>query len=97
MKPSLMRMKPGTPTPIPARPSAPCCSRSFAMAVTMSCSTASRPSTKSVAPEILSSILPERSMAAARRLVPPRSIPIEYSAIASGMIACGPLPPCSIG
>ena len=81
MKPSFIRMKPGTPTPIPASSPGPCIPRSVEMAETMSPSTASRPFSKSVAPPILSSIFPARSIAAARRFVPPKSIPIEYSAI----------------
>src|SRR4051794_19650881 len=48
------------------------------MASTMSPMMASRPSEYWVLPETLLSILPARSIAAARRLVPPRSRPILY-------------------
>ena len=49
----------------------------------MSAITASRPSSKFVAPEIFSSSVPDLSIAAALRFVPPRSIPIAYSAISA--------------
>ena len=45
--------------------------------------TASRPAVYRVLAEILSRILPLPSIAAARRLVPPISTPIEYSCMRS--------------
>ena len=73
-------MKPATETPIPASVRAPpIWSRRLTMELTMSAITASRPADSSARPEIFASISPESEIAAARRLVPPRSTPIEYS------------------
>src|ERR1700676_4934954 len=54
---------------------------------TMSSSTAVRPCERGAAPEILAITSPELLMAAARRLVPPRSTPMEYS-LTGRIVAC---------
>src|SRR5882724_4527934 len=59
------------------------------MLATMSLSTASRPSETLVDPETLSSSLPLRSIAAARRLVPPRSTPMEKSSMRTMIVQVG--------
>src|ERR1700722_7361082 len=79
-------MKPGPPIPMPASSAVPCRSRSADIAATISAKTASRPSEKFVLPPIFSSSLPVLSIAAARRLVPPKSTPIEYPVIGKRMI-----------
>jgi hypothetical protein len=76
------------------QPSAPQESRNSAMAFTMWPSMASRPAAGLVAVARRSRTWPARSMAAARKLVPPRSRPMAYSGM-KRMIADRRAAPCA--